>query len=135
MNINITDEHLIQIAKEYQKNSTAKYSKFKVGSALLDKDGKIHGGCNVESSSYGLTICAERVALTKALSEGIHDFTKIAIVGPNDEFCSPCGACRQLLHDYAPNLEIILTDNTEIKSIQLNDLLPLAFEEKNLKKI
>jgi len=134
MNKNNTDDQLIQSAKDYQKNSTAKYSQFKVGAALLDKDGNIHGGCNVESSSYGLTICAERVALTKALSEGIYDFIKIAIVGPNNEFCSPCGACRQLLHDYAPDLEIILTDNTEIKSLKLKDLLPFAFEEKNLKK-
>ena len=134
MNINISDDHLIQSAKGYQKNSSAKYSKFKVGAALMDKEGKIFGGCNIESSSYGLTICAERVALTKALSEGIRDFEKIAIVGPNNEFCSPCGACRQLLHDYAPNLEVILTDNTEIKSIKLKDLLPFAFEERNLKQ-
>jgi len=134
MNKNITDDQLILSAKDYQKNSAAKYSKFKVGAALLDKNGNIYGGCNVESSSYGLTICAERVALTKALSEGIHDFVKIAIVGPNNEFCSPCGSCRQLLHDYAPNLEIILTDNSEIKSIKLKELLPFAFEEKNLKQ-
>lgn len=135
MNIKITNDQLIQSAKDYQKNSTAKYSQFKVGAALVDKDGQIHGGCNVESSSYGLTICAERVALTKAISEGVKEFTKIAIVGPNNEFCSPCGACRQLLHDYAPDLEIILTNNSEIKSIKLHDLLPFAFEEKNLKKI
>jgi cytidine deaminase len=135
MNLKFTNDHLIQIAKDYQKNSTANYSHFKVGAALLDKDGTIYGGCNVESSSYGLTICAERVALTKAISEGARDFTKIAIVGPNNEFCSPCGACRQLLHDYAPDLKFILTDNTEIKSINLRDLLPFAFEEKNLKTI
>ena len=134
MNKNITSDQLIKIAKDYQKNSAARYSQFKVGAALLDKNGKIHGGCNVESSSYGLTICAERVALTKALSEGTHYFTKIAIVGPHNEFCSPCGACRQLLYDYAPNLEIILTDNTKIKSIKLVDLLPFAFEGKDLRK-
>ncbi len=135
MNLKITNDHLIQRAKDYQKNSTANYSNFKGGGALLDKDGKIYGGCNVESSSYGLTICAERVALTKAISEGARDFVKIAIVGPNNEFCSPCGACRQLMHDYAPNLEIILTDNSAIQSIKLRELLPFAFEEKNLKKI
>ena len=134
MKLKITNDQLINSAKEYQKNSTATYSHFKVGAALLDKDDTIFGGCNVESSSYGLTICAERVALTKAISEGIKDFTKIAIVGPNNEFCPPCGACRQLLHDYAPDLEIILTDKTKIKSVKLKDLLPLAFEEKNLKK-
>ena len=135
MKLNMTNDQLIQSAKEYQNNSTAIYSHFKVGAALLAKDGTIYGGCNVESSSYGLTICAERVALTKAISEGVKDFTKIAIVGPNNEICPPCGACRQLLHDYAPDLEIILTDNTTIKSVKLKELLPLAFEEKDLKKI
>ncbi len=135
MKLKITNDQLIKSAKEYQKNSTAIYSHFKVGAALLDKKGEVFGGCNVESSSYGLTICAERVALTKAISEGIKGFTKIAIVGPNNEFCPPCGACRQLLYDYVPDLEIILTDNTKIKSVRLKDLLPLAFEEKNLKKI
>ena len=135
MNLKITNELLIQSAKKYQKNSTAKYSHFKVGAALLDNNGQIYGGCNVESSSYGLTICAERVALTKAISEGIKNFNKIAIVGPNNDFCPPCGACRQLLYDYAPDLEIILTNNNEMKSIKLSDLLPFAFEEKKLKNL
>lgn len=133
--MNLNNEQLIRAAKEYQKNSTAKYSNFKVGAALLDQNDLVHGGCNVESSSYGLTICAERVALTKAISEGIREFKKIAIVGPNNDFCSPCGACRQLLYDYAPELEIVLTDNRKIKTIKLRELLPLAFEEKNLKNI
>jgi cytidine deaminase len=135
MNQKISNEQLIQKAKEYQKNSTAKYSNFKVGAALLDNNDEIHGGCNVESSSYGLTICAERVALTKALSEGVRTFKKIAIIGPKNDFCSPCGACRQLLYDYCPDLEIILTNNKDIKSIKLKKLLPLAFEEKNLKNL
>lgn len=135
MNFKITNKQLIQSAKEYQKNSTAKYSNFKVGAALLDKNEEIHGGCNVESSSYGLTICAERVALTKAISEGVRTFNKMAIVGPNNDFCPPCGACRQLLYDYSPDLEIILTNNKETKSIKLSDLLPFAFEEKKLKNL
>jgi len=131
----ITNEQLIETAKKYQNYSSAKYSNFKVGAALLDTNNNLYGGCNIESSSYSLTICAERVALTKALSEGINSFTKIAIVGPNDDFCPPCGACRQLLYDYAPNLEIILTNNKDIKSIKLKELLPLAFEETKLKNI
>lgn len=135
MNLKINNEQLIQTAKNYQNNSTAKYSHFKVGAALLDNNNQIYGGCNVESSSYGLTICAERVALTKAISEGVKTFNKIAIVGPNSDFCPPCGACRQLLYDYAPDLEIILTNNKEIQSIKLRDLLPLAFEEKKLKNL
>lgn len=134
MKQNNSNEYLIDYAKKYQKNSQAKYSHYKVGAALLAKNGEIFGGCNVESSSYGLTICAERVALTKALSEGFNDFVKIAVIGPNNEFCPPCGACRQLLHDYATDLEIVLSNNKEIKTIKLKDLLPLAFEEKNLRK-
>lgn len=126
-------EHLLKEAYKSQKYSAANYSKFQVGAALLTHDNKIYGGCNVESSSYGLTICAERVALTKAISEGSTQFISIAIVGPNDEFCPPCGACRQLLYDYAPDLEVILSDNSTIKTFKLKDLLPHAFENANLK--
>jgi len=125
---------LIQAAAEIRQIAQAKYSGFKVGAALYDSSGDIYTGCNVESSSYGLTICAERVALTKALSEGKESFTHIAIVGPNDEYCPPCGACRQLLYDYAPNIQIILTNGNDIKTIPLTELLPFAFEEKNLRK-
>ncbi len=125
---------LIKEAQKAQTFSHAKYSHFKVGAALFTKEGKIFGGCNVESSSYGLTICAERVALTKALSEGYSQFIAIAIVGPNDEFCPPCGACRQLLLDYAPDLDIILTNNSEIEVYKIKSLLPQAFEETKLHK-
>ena len=125
---------LIKEAKKAQTFSRAKYSQFKVGAALSTKDGKIFGGCNVESSSYGLTICAERVALTKALSEGSSQFMALAIVGPNNEFCPPCGACRQLLFDYAPDLDIVLTNNSEIEIYKLKSLLPQAFEETKLHK-
>ena len=117
-----------------RKFSQAKYSDFTVGAALLTEDGEIITGCNVESSSFGLTICAERVALTKALSEGKSTFSHIAIVGPAKDFCPPCGACRQLLYDYAPDIEIVLSDKDVIKVIPLKDLLPMAFEEKQLRK-
>ena len=130
----VTNDKLILSAKKYQSRSKSMYSNFSVGAALLDTEDNVHGGCNVESSSYSLTICAERVALTKALSEGITNFTKIAIVGPNNEYCPPCGACRQLLYDYAPDIEILMTDNKKTKSIKLKELLPFAFEDKNLKK-
>jgi cytidine deaminase len=135
MNTKIINNNLIQSAKKYQSRAKSIYSNYPVGAALLDTNDNIHGGCNVESSSYGLTICAERVALTKALSEGITNFTKIAIVGPNNEYCPPCGACRQLLYDYAPEIEIILTNDSKTKSIKLKELLPFAFEDKNLKKL
>jgi cytidine deaminase len=128
-------DNLLLAASEARKYSQAKYSDFSVGAALLTHDGEIITGCNVESSSFGLTICAERVALTKALSEGKSLFTHIAVVGPTDDFCPPCGACRQLLYDYAPDIEIILINKNDIKIIPLKDLLPMAFEETKLRKL
>ena len=127
-------EELIRLASEARKYSQAKYSDFSVGAALLTIDGDIITGCNVESSSFGLTICAERVALTKALSEGKSKFTYIAVVGPNEDFCPPCGACRQLLHDYAPTIQVVLKKKNEIKTISIKKLLPMAFEESKLRK-
>jgi len=126
---------LIRSASEARKYSRAKYSDFSVGAALLTVESDIITGCNVESSSFGLTICAERVALTKALSEGKSNFTHIAVVGPTEDFCPPCGACRQLLYDYAPEILIVLSNKSEIKTIPLKDLLPMAFEESKLRKI
>jgi len=125
---------LIAAATEVRKFSQSKYSDFAVGAALLTQDGEIITGCNVESSSFGLTICAERVALTKALSEGKLNFTHIAIIGPGDDYCPPCGACRQLLYDYAPDVHVILVKKNQIKMITLKELLPLAFEETRLRK-
>jgi len=125
---------LVTAAVQARKHAQARYSHFEVGAALETKDGKVYSGCNVESSSYGLTICAERVALTKAISEGEREFTRIAIVGPDDEYCPPCGACRQLLFDYAPELEVITSNGSEIQSHPLKDLLPFAFEETKLKR-
>jgi cytidine deaminase len=127
-------ENLIRAASEMRKFSQAKYSNFAVGAALLTTDGEIITGCNVESSSFGLTICAERVALTKALSEGKTKFSHIAVVGPANDYCPPCGACRQLLYDYAPDIAIIMTNEETVKILPLRDLLPLAFEETQLRK-
>ncbi len=127
-----TEQTLILKAKEARTFSQAKYSNFKVGAALLTESGEIITGCNVESSSYSLTICAERVALTKALSEGKTKFKAIAIAAKDGEFCPPCGACRQLLFDYAPDLKIILTNGSEQQSYAIKDLLPHAFEDSQL---
>lgn len=127
-----TRTKLIEAAKSARQFSQAKYSHFKVGAAMLTAGGSVVKGANVESSSYSLTICAERVALTKALSEGITEFKAIAIAAKDGEFCPPCGACRQLLYDYAPDLEIILTDGNETKSFTLKSLLPHAFEDTQL---
>lgn len=123
---------LVRAAREARSFSQARYSQFKVGAALLTADGQIISGCNIESSSYSLTICAERVALTKALSEGITEFKAIAIAAKDGSFCTPCGACRQLLHDYAPHIEVILTNGHQKKIIPLTKLLPLAFDDSQL---
>lgn len=126
-------ENLINSALKARNYSQAKYSGFKVGAALETSDGDIITGCNVESSSYGLTICAERVALVKALSEGKMNFSRIAIMGPDGDFCPPCGACRQLLYDYSTDLQVILSDGKKVRTLSLIDLLPHAFNETKLR--
>jgi len=130
------DKHDVDIlttrAAEARKYSQAKYSNFPVGAALLTDKEEIVTGCNVESSSYSLTVCAERVALTKALSEGKTEFKAIAIAAKDNQFCPPCGACRQLLYDYAPGIDIILTDGKSSKIYKLTELLPHAFEDSQL---
>ena len=119
---------LITAAMETRQQSIAPYSKFKVGAALLTADGEIIRGANVESASYSLSCCAERVALFKALTEGQRNFTAIAIASPGG--ASPCGACRQLLAEYAPQAEVILIDSNSPEtptSTTMDVLLPNAF--------
>jgi cytidine deaminase len=114
----------------------APYSKFRVGAAILAKDGRILTGCNIESSSYGLTICAERTAIFKAYSEGIHEFTAIAVVSDDPEFTPPCGACRQVLIDLAGDIDFVMANaKNKLKVLRLKSLLPLAFTSKNLNRI
>ena len=103
-------EELIARAVEVRENACANYSHYKVGAALSAASGKIHTGCNVENATYGLTVCAERVALWKALSEGERAFTHIAIVTASDPPASPCGACRQLLWEFCGDIEVILAN-------------------------
>ncbi|MBN2093201.1 cytidine deaminase [candidate division KSB1 bacterium] len=130
------NNYLMKIARLAKAQACAPYSHFKVGAALLAQSGNIYSGCNVESSSYGLTICAERVALYKALSEGERHFTKIAITSNSSQICPPCGACRQVLMDYAPEIEVILfNDRGDIQKILLRDLLPNAFTSNFLKTL
>ena len=122
--------NLIKKALEARKFSIAPYSNFTVGAAVETDDGEIFQGCNIESSSFGLTICAERVALFKALSEGRKNIKAIAIASPKAFFCPPCGACRQVLWDFAKEASIILvTSKEEVKVLSLSDLLPNAFDK------
>jgi cytidine deaminase len=121
------DRELITRAKEAQKNGYAVYSGFPIGAALLSESGTVYTGCNVENSSFGLTCCAERVALFKAVSEGERKFEKIAVVGPEGREVLPCGACRQVLFEFAPHIVIVTYDGNEIKNYSLRELLPEGF--------
>ncbi len=116
-----------------RKFSYSPYSRFRVGAAVLTSTGKVFTGCNVENSSYGLTICAERTALFKAVSEGYKKFKAIAVASDEEGFTPPCGACRQVIMDLAGNIEVILTTKSgQTKVMKMNDLLPHAFTKKNL---
>lgn len=121
---------LIKKAESAKKTAFAPYSHFPVGAALLTSDGNIFIGCNIESSSYGLTMCAERVAMFKALSEGERDFEAIAIATDIDSFCPPCGACRQVLWDFAKDMTVILVSaDSSTKEMKMSDFLPHAFDD------
>lgn len=128
----MVEDRLIQKALEAQKNAYVPYSVFPVGAALLTADGEIFSGCNVENAAYGLTICAERSACVKAISEGKKDFIAIAIVGDQDNPTPPCGACRQFLYEFKPDLKIHLIGREEIITFDLRELLPEAFGPENL---
>lgn len=108
----------------------APYSKFRVGAALLFANGQIVRGCNVENSSYGISICAERNAMTTAVSMGLKNPIAAAVTGLPGEMCAPCGACRQFLSEFNADMEIILQDGPNLKSIRLSELLPLSFSLK-----
>jgi cytidine deaminase len=124
---------LIAAARRAREFAEARFSHFKVGAALETADGIVVTGCNIENATYGLTICAERVAMFKALSEGHRVFRRIAIVADTDEPTPPCGACRQILWEFGGNLEVKLANLTEDKGThRLADLLPLPFDAKLL---
>ena len=119
-----------------RKFSYSPYSRFRVGAALLTTTGKVFTGCNVENSSYGLTTCAERIALFTAISEGYRKFKAIAVASDADGFTPPCGACRQVIIELAGNIDVVLTKkNGHAEVVKMNDLLPHAFTKKNLHRI
>jgi cytidine deaminase len=122
-------ESLIAAALAVRANAFAPYSKFHVGAALEDVDGRIHTGCNVENATYGLTVCAERVAVFKAISEGVRKFRRIAIAADTDTLTPPCGACRQILWEFCGDVEIILVNpRGKTETYQLKDLFPKPFD-------
>lgn len=124
---------LVEAARRARDHAVAQFSKFKVGAALETRDGVVITGCNVENATYGLTICAERVAMFKALSEGHRTFSRVAIVADTDDPTPPCGACRQILWEFGGDLEIVLANLTHEKGVyRLKDLLPLPFDARLL---
>lgn len=123
----MTDKELIEIARQYREHSYSPHSRFKVGAAVLTAGGKVYGGCNIENSSYGLTNCAERTAIFKAVSEGERELTALAVVAGTEGPCSPCGACRQVMADFRIPRIIMANLRGETKTVSLEELLPFAF--------
>ena len=132
----MTDRELVERAFAMHAFSYVPYSHFPVGAALMCADGTVFTGCNVENAAYGSTICAERTALLKAISEGHRDdWETIAIAGQGDDFCWPCGACRQMLYEFAPNLRVLAArGDGQFQCAALSDLLPHGFGPASLEK-
>ena len=129
----MTDEMLLQTAVNMMERAYVPYSRYRVGAALLGKDGMVYTGCNVENAAYGNTLCAERTALCKAISEGAREFTAIAIAASGSA-PFPCGACRQSLYEFAPNLRVLVTWDGNVREAMLSDLLPEGFGPASLNK-
>lgn len=126
-------EALLQAAREAREQAYVPYSRFAVGAALLTASGKVFTGCNVENASYGLTICAERVAVGCAVAAGERDFVAMAIVAPSPGPVSPCGACRQVLVEFNPKMHLVLANlQGEVLETTASDLLPDAFTARDL---
>lgn len=124
----MTEKELCQKAMDMMEVAYCPYSHFPVGAALECSDGSVFTGCNIENAAYGAGICGERTAMSKAVSEGHRDFVRIAIAGKSDDFCVPCGICRQFMMEFAPNMEIIcLNGKGECKTFTLPELLPYGF--------
>jgi cytidine deaminase len=127
-------EELIKAATRVRENSYAPFSDFRVGAALETDDGDIIAGCNVESASYGLTVCAERVAIWKAISEGKRKIKHIAVVADTEELTPPCGVCRQIIWEFGGDIPVVLANlKGKVETLQMKDLLPRAFDTKFLK--
>lgn len=124
---------LLEKAKEAKEKAYAPYSNFPVGAALLTKEGEIFTGCNIENASYGATNCAERTAFFKGISEGYKEFSALAIVSDHPGFTYPCGICRQVIQEFAKDIDIILQNNKEkILTLKTKEVFPYAFDEGDL---
>ncbi len=125
---------LIEAALQARSQSIAPFSSFQVGAAVRAESGKVYTGCNIESASYGLTVCAERVAIWKALSEGERHFTELAVVADTETLTPPCGTCRQIIWEFAKSANIVFANlRGETETFQIAELLPRAFDARFLK--
>lgn len=125
----VSEDALVEAAARYRGNAVSKRSGFSVGAAIEDSEGRIWGGCNVENSTYGLTVCAERVAIWKALSEGVRSFRTVAVVTGAEKPTPPCGACRQILWEFAGDVPVVMaTEAGKRKRLQLAELFPEPFD-------
>jgi len=126
-------DKLVAAARKAREHAVADYSGFKVGAALETATGEIITGCNVENATYGLTICAERVAIFKALSEGHRKFTRIAVVADTESPTPPCGACRQIIWEFCGDIPVVLANLTAVSAtLNMKELLPLPFDKRLL---
>jgi cytidine deaminase len=127
-------EKLVEAARNVRERAYAPFSKFKVGAAVLTKSGKVYIGCNIESASYGLTVCAERVAIWKAVSEGEREFTNVAVVADTEELTPPCGVCRQIIWEFCGDVPVTFANlDGKTETVQMKEILPRAFDTKFLK--
>lgn len=126
---------LVAQARAAIGHAYAPYSRFPVGAALLAEDGRVFTGCNVENASYGLTMCAERVAIGKAVSEGVRAFSAVAIVAEKLTPCPPCGACRQVLAEFGPHMIVLLDKEGEPLELKMKDVLPYGFSGACLEEV
>ena len=125
----MTEKELCQKAIDMLDRAYIPYSHFPVGAALECADGTVFTGCNIENAAYGATICAERTAMGKAISEGHRDFVRIVIAGRSEDYCYPCGMCRQFMKEFAPEMQVIcLNGKGEAKELTLRELLPYGFD-------
>lgn len=131
----MTDRELVDLAFAMLERAYAPYSGFPVGAALECADGTVHTGCNVENAAYGSSICAERTALVKAVSEGRRDFVRLAVAGRSQDYCWPCGACRQMLYEFAPGLKVLAArGDGKYFACSLGELMPHGFGPKSLEQ-
>ena len=129
----MTKQELCRKAQDMLAVSYSPYSHFPVGAAIECTDGTVYTGCNIENAAYGPSVCAERVAVFKAVSEGHREFVRIAVAASTKKFCAPCGVCRQVLQEFAPDLEVILVNcDGETMELTQKDLLPYCFGSENL---